>query len=78
MSQQINLFNPIFLKQEKHFSALTMAQGLGAIFLAAILFTAYTAYQLSSLQAEQKSVTAQLQLAKNQFCLLYTSPSPRD
>jgi len=78
MSQQINLFNPIFLKQEKHFSALTMAQGLGAIFLAAILFTAYTAYQLSSLQAEQKSVTAQLQLAKNQLAKVTADYPPKE
>ena len=34
MSQQINLYNPIFLKQEKHFSARTMTQALGVIALA--------------------------------------------
>jgi len=28
MSQQINLYNPIFLKQEKHFSARTMVHAL--------------------------------------------------
>ena len=31
MSQQINLFNPIFLKQQKYFSARTMAIALGVI-----------------------------------------------
>ncbi len=33
MSQQINLYNPLFLKQEKHFSARTMAQALGVVLL---------------------------------------------
>lgn len=33
MSQQINLYNPLFLKREKHFSARTMAQALGIIAL---------------------------------------------
>jgi hypothetical protein len=35
MSQQINLYNPLFLKKEKHFSARTMAQAL-ALVVAAI------------------------------------------
>ena len=33
MSQQINLYNPLFLKREKHFSARTMVQALGIIAL---------------------------------------------
>jgi hypothetical protein len=33
MSQQINLFNPLFLRKEKYFSARTMLQGLGLIAL---------------------------------------------
>ena len=31
MSQQINLFNPILLRQRKYFSALTMVQALYAL-----------------------------------------------
>ncbi|MCX7961666.1 MAG: hypothetical protein N2653_08850 [Burkholderiales bacterium] len=31
MPQQINLFSPIFLKREKHFSARAMAWGLGVV-----------------------------------------------
>ncbi len=34
MSQQINLYNPLFLKKEKHFSARTMAQSLAVVVLA--------------------------------------------
>lgn len=34
MSQQINLYNPLFLKKEKHFSARTMTQALAVVALA--------------------------------------------
>lgn len=77
MSQQINLFNPIFLKQEKHFSALTMLQGLGVILFAGILLTTYTGYQLSSLQNEQANMTTQLQLAKNQLAKVTADYPPK-
>lgn len=57
MSQQINLFNPVFLKQQKLFSLLTMLQGLGLILLGSLLFYAYAIYQVSELsrQSEQSS-----------------------
>ncbi len=45
MSQQINLYNPIFLKQEKHFSARTMVQALGVIALGLIAVYAYALIQ---------------------------------
>src|SRR5258706_10712717 len=54
MSQQINLYNPIFLKQEKHFSARAMAQALGIIALALVALYAY-----ALLQARQSDRTAQ-------------------
>ncbi len=55
MSQQINLFNPIFLTQKKYFSVLTMLQGLGLIVLGAVLFYVYALYQVTqlSMQAEE-------------------------
>ncbi len=57
MSQQINLFNPVFLKQQKQFSLLTMAQGLGLIFLGSLVFYAYASYQVLDLskQSEESS-----------------------
>jgi len=45
VSQQINLYNPIFLKQEKHFSARTMVQALGVIALGLIAVYAYALIQ---------------------------------
>lgn len=38
MSQQINLYSPIFRKQSKVFSALTMAQGLAIIVVVVAVF----------------------------------------
>lgn len=56
MSQQINLYNPLFLKQEKHFSARTMAQALGIIALGIAALYVYA--MLESRKAER---TAQQQ-----------------
>lgn len=77
MSQQINLFNPIFLKQEKQFSALTMAQALGIILVCAVLLTAYARFRLTSLEQEQQSVAANLQLAQNQLAKVTVEYAPR-
>lgn len=60
MSQQINLFNPIFLKQKKYFSAVTMVQALGLILLGALAMTAYANYQVSRLSKDAVATTAQL------------------
>jgi hypothetical protein len=52
MSQQINLFNPIFLKQKKYFSVTTMMQALGLIALGSVLFFAYAVYQVAQLSKQ--------------------------
>lgn len=49
MSQQINLFNPIFLKQSKMLSLLAMMQALGLILLGSCLFYGYAWYQVHQL-----------------------------
>lgn len=77
MSQQINLFNPIFLKQEKQYSALTMVQALGIILACALLLTLYTRYQLSNLAGEQQTTAAQLQQAQNQLAKVTAEYGPR-
>ena len=52
MSQQINLFNPIFLKQQKYFSVTTMLQALGLIVLGSAVFYGYALYQVSQLSKQ--------------------------
>lgn len=55
MSQQINLFNPIFLKQKKIFTALPMAQALGVIVAGILALTWYAQHSVAALEAEAAS-----------------------
>jgi len=57
MSQQINLFNPIFLKQKKYFSVATMMQALGMIVLGSTLFYGYAWYQVQQLAKQTQEMT---------------------
>jgi len=70
VSQQINLFNPIFLKQKKYFSAVTMAQALGLIVVGAGVMAVYANMQLAGLRPQADAVTAQLEAAKAQLALV--------
>jgi len=69
VSQQINLFNPVFLKQRKYFSLLAMLQMLGLFLLGSALFYGYAIYQVKLLtqQSEESSKryeTEQARLAR--------------
>ncbi len=69
MSQQINLFNPIFLKQKKYFSVTTMLQALGLIVLGSFVFYGYAWYQVQQLDVQTREMTKryeteQMRLAK--------------
>ena len=50
MSQQINLFNPLFMRKEKHFSARTMLQSLGLIAAGLVALYAYALVQTHELR----------------------------
>ena len=77
MSQQINLFNPIFLKQKKHFSAVTMAQALGLIVLGSVLMAVYTHYQLAGLTTESATTSTKLKEAQAQLAMVNAQFAPR-
>jgi hypothetical protein len=77
VSQQINLFNPIFLKQKKYFSARTMAQSLGLILLGVALVAVYANYQLFKLRTESVSAAMQLNVAQSQLAKLNATLEPR-
>jgi Tfp pilus assembly protein PilN len=64
VSQQINLFNPIFLKQKKIFAASTMAQSLGLILLACAAIGLYANWQVTSREKQAAESTAQLSKLK--------------
>jgi len=57
MSQQINLFNPIFLKQKKYFSVATMLQALLLIVIGSALFYAFAWYQVQALSKQTQEMT---------------------
>lgn len=76
MSQQINLFNPIFLKQKKYFSAVTMLQGLALILLGCLLLTAYAEFQLSIRKREAAAASALLLKTQAQLITITAQFAP--
>jgi hypothetical protein len=76
VSQQINLFNPIFLKQKKYFSAVAMAQGLGLIFLGCLLLVVYAKFQVSLRSREAAVSSAQLLKTKGQLISITAQFAP--
>jgi len=60
VSQQINLFNPVFLQQKKIFSARTMAIALLVLFAGVTAIKLYGDVRLKSLQAQADAGAAQL------------------
>ncbi len=74
MSQQINLYSPIFRRQEKKFSALAMLQAGGAILVGIALLIGINLWQVVSLRADLRAAdqqyarsTKQLEEASRQF-----------
>ena len=79
MSQQINLYSPIFRKQTKVFSAVTMLQGLGLIALVIAVFYYYMAAQSSLLELRVAESGQQLksELERLKVYGLHESPAER-
>lgn len=70
MSQQINLYNPLFLKQEKHFSARTMSQALGIIALALAALYVYAVVESGSAERAAQQQRDQLAAQRDQLVKL--------
>ena len=69
MAQQINLYNPIFLKQKKYFSAFAMLQSLALLLGGILAFYGYARYEAQSLvrtaqDARRQADTQREQLAR--------------
>ncbi len=77
MSQQINLYNPIFLKQKKHFSARTMLQSLAVIVAGALGFYAYAVYQTGVLRQSAVELEARTKQQREQLVKLGRDYSPQ-
>ena len=76
MSGQINLFNPIFLKTKKVFSAVALIQAFGLVLLGAIMMLLYAQYQSRELNKNADIVTAQLRVAEAQVAKLRAMAAP--
>lgn len=72
MSQQINLYNPIFLKKEKYFSARTMLQALGLIAVGLSAFFFYAFLQTRIVEREAAEHRVQLAAQRDQLAKLAT------
>jgi hypothetical protein len=70
MSQQINLYNPVFRKQKKYFSATAIAQALGLVAVGMIAFSGYMSYQVRSLVALGAESQRQLDAQQSQLAAL--------
>ena len=64
MSQQINLFNPIFLKQKKLFTTVTMARALGVLLLGCALMVVFGYRSVATL--EKEALRGEVQLKERQ------------
>ena len=76
MSQQINLFNPQFLKQKKYFSAVTMTQALGLLVLGMAAFYGFAFWQDGSLARRTAESGRAYEQQKQQFAKLAAELSP--
>lgn len=77
MSQQINLFNPIFMKQRKYFSLLTMLQALGMIAAGSLLFYGYALYQVNQLAGQAAESTKRHDAEQARLARLAAEFSPQ-
>ena len=57
MSQQINLFNPVFMDQRKYFSLVTLLQALGLVVLGSGLVYGFAFYQVKSMTKQLDEIS---------------------
>ena len=76
MAQQINLFNPVFLKQKKYFSAVTMLQALALLLGGIVAFYGYTLRESQVLARLSDDTGRQLKAQSEQVARLTQEFSP--
>lgn len=77
MAQQINLFNPVFLKQKKYFSALTMVQALALVVAGVLAFYGYAVYESRNQAKVAADANRQLAAQTAQVATLTREYSPQ-
>ncbi|MES2150475.1 MAG: PilN domain-containing protein [Pseudomonadota bacterium] len=77
MSQQINLFNPIFLKQKKVFAASSMAQALGVLVIGVALLAMYGNRNVDSLRVQAAAGAERLSQKQARLAAVNLEYAPR-
>ncbi|PYT36497.1 MAG: fimbrial assembly protein, partial [Acidobacteria bacterium] len=76
MSQQINLYSPLFRKQKKLLSAMALLQAIGLVVLAVAAFYFYLSAQNSRLEVRLADSSRQLQNELEQLKVHGAQQSP--
>ena len=76
MSQQINLYNPLFEKKEKPFSARTMSQALALIVVGLLTMQVYAAFQARSAERIATQLRTQVTQQREQVATLVKAGAP--
>lgn len=76
MSQQINLFNPLFLKQKKYFSVVTMARAIAVLVSGLAIFYLYAVVQDGKLSQRAEESTRSYDLQKDRFIRVSAELAP--
>lgn len=77
MTQQINLFNPIFLRQKKYFSFVTILQALALVMIGVMSFYAYAVFQTTRLGNDVVEAGKRLDSEKNRLAKAGSEFGPR-
>lgn len=77
MSQQINLYNPLFLRKEKLFSARAMAQALALVGFGLMAIFAYSAWQTRDAERISKGYGEQVAAQREQLVQLSAKLAPQ-
>ncbi|MEJ7807870.1 MAG: hypothetical protein WKG03_18360 [Telluria sp.] len=77
MTQQINLFNPIFRKQKKYFSSVTMVQALAIIIVACSLLAIDAAFRMRALAQQAAATEALLAASQQRLTVVKVQFAPR-
>lgn len=77
MSQQINLFNPIFRQQKKYFSSVAMVRALAIISVACALLAWDASHRMSAMRLQAAATDARLAARQQRLNDVRTQYAPR-
>lgn len=78
MSQQINLFDPLFRRQKKYFSAHTMAQALALLVALSLALYGFAWYRVGMTERDAAASAARLKSVEARAALAERNAPPRE